>query len=123
MTACVIFILNICKLVGYIDVILCFAEQKHNRYYPYSFSSIYVVDTPTASQWLQFARCVRAARRIQKTWPSFVEHQDISSNDDVFSEEEPLNVAEEIVTDCQYRREVSELSVLMQTETMCTLTI
>jgi hypothetical protein len=33
-------------------------------------------------------------------------------------EEETLNVAEEIVTDSQYRNEVSELSVLMQTETM-----
>jgi hypothetical protein len=33
-------------------------------------------------------------------------------------EEEPLNVAEETVTDCQYRNEVSELSVLMRADTM-----
>jgi hypothetical protein len=38
-------------------------------------------------------------------------------------EEEPLNVVEEIATDCQYRSEASELSVLMQTETMYKLTI
>jgi hypothetical protein len=101
--------------------IFCLAESKQILQL---FWSLYLVDTPTASQWLQFAMCVRVARRIQKSGPSFVEHQDISSNDDVFlqnawvDEEETLNVAEEIVTDSQYRNEVSELSVLMQTETM-----
>jgi hypothetical protein len=32
------------------------------------------------------ARCVRVARHFQKAGPLVVEHQDISSNDDVFAE-------------------------------------
>lgn len=79
----------------------------------------------TVSQWLQFARCLRAARRIQKTGPSSVEHQDISSNDDVFAERLGWwrKTTESSRRNChrlyyQDRIEVSELSVLMQTETM-----
>jgi hypothetical protein len=101
----------------------CFAGQARKRrvLHPAAVPSLFLWSKPDSESVV--ARCVRAARRTQKAAPSVADHQATSSNDDVLQNdsvavEEPLDVAEETVTDCQHNSAASELSVLTQTESI-----